>query len=70
MLAELGHPVSVRGVAALYRDVASVLVIDEADRDLAPQVEAEGVRCVVTDTVMASPERAAALGAAVLASVQ
>jgi LPPG:FO 2-phospho-L-lactate transferase len=68
MLAELGHPVSVRGVAALYRDVASVLVIDVADSELAPQVEGEGMRCVVTDTVMATPARAAALAATVLAS--
>ena len=30
MLAELGHPVSVVGVARLYRDLAATLVIDEA----------------------------------------
>ncbi|HEX7097561.1 MAG TPA: 2-phospho-L-lactate transferase [Acidimicrobiales bacterium] len=66
MLAELGHEPSVVGVARLYRDVASVLVVDEADAHLAPAVEAEGVRCVVTDTIMASPERAAALASVVL----
>ena len=37
------------------------MVIDEADRALAPEVEAEGVRCVVTDTVMRTPAVAAAL---------
>ena len=61
MLVELGHESSVVGVARLYRDIASVLVVDEVDRALAPLVEAEGMRCVVTDTIMKTPERAAAL---------
>jgi LPPG:FO 2-phospho-L-lactate transferase len=66
MLAELGHPVSVVGVAALYRDLAATLVVDEADRALAGEVDAQGVRCVVTDTVMRTPDVAAALGTTVL----
>jgi hypothetical protein len=41
-------------------------VIDEADRALARQVEAEGVRCVVAPTVMDSPDRAAALAQTVI----
>jgi hypothetical protein len=49
------------GVARLYRSLASTLVIDEADRDLADAVEHEGVRCVVTDTIMRDPVAAAAL---------
>jgi LPPG:FO 2-phospho-L-lactate transferase len=61
MLVELGHESSVVGVARLYRDLASVLVIDDVDAHLAAAVEAEGMRCVVTDTIMKSPERAAAL---------
>ncbi len=61
MLVELGHESSVVGVARLYRDLASVLVIDHADRDLSRAVEDAGMRCVVTDTIMASPERSAAL---------
>ena len=52
-----------------YRDLAATMVIDEADRALAPEVEAEGLRCVVTDTVMRTPAVAAALGAAVLDAV-
>ena len=63
MLIELGHEASVVGVARLYRSFASTLVIDEADRDLASAVESEGVRCVVTDTIMRDPIAAAALGA-------
>ena len=61
MLVELGHESSVVGVARLYRDLACVLVIDHADAALAGAVEAAGMRCVVTDTIMKSPERAAAL---------
>lgn len=67
LLTELGHQASVVGVARLYASLARVLVIDEADADLAPQVEAEGMECLVTPTVMSSPERAARLAAAVLA---
>ena len=52
MLRELGHEPSVVGVARIYRDVAATLVIDQADADLADQVVAEGLACVVTDTVM------------------
>ena len=68
MLAELGHPVSVTGIARLYRDVAGTLVVDESDRALAGDVEAEGVRCIVTDTVMRNADVSAALGRAVLAA--
>ena len=39
----------------------STLVIDDADRELARDVEAAGVRAVVAPTVMSSPDRAAAL---------
>lgn len=66
MLVELGHESSVVGVARIYADVASVLVVDRADAHLADAVEAEGMRCVVTDTIMSSPERAAALASVVL----
>ena len=66
MLAELGHEASVVGVARLYAALASVLVVDEADADLAPAVEREGMRCVVTKTVMHGVAEAAALARAVL----
>lgn len=66
MLSELGHPVSVTGIARIYRDLASALVIDTSDGDLADEVEAEGIRCIVTDTVMRTAEVAAALGRTLL----
>jgi LPPG:FO 2-phospho-L-lactate transferase len=69
LLRELGHESTVVGVARLYRDVAATLVVDEADRDLAPAVEAEGMRCLVTNTIMRSPTDAAALTATALGAV-
>ena len=66
LLAELGHEVSVVGVARLYAPLAATLVIDEADAALAPAVEAEGMRCVITPTVMTGPAEAAALAGAVM----
>lgn len=67
MLVELGHEPSVVGIARLYRAIAGVLVIDHADAHLADEVRAVGMDCVVTDTVMSSPEIAQALAAATLA---
>lgn len=63
MLTELGHEPSVVGVARLYADLAATLVVDEADRALAADVEAAvpGMRCLVTKTVMHDPAGAAEL---------
>ena len=61
MLASLGHEVSAAGVAAIYRDLIDVMVIDERDRALAPRIEALGLACAVTDTMMTTPERKAEL---------
>jgi LPPG:FO 2-phospho-L-lactate transferase len=56
MLVELGHEPSVVGVARLYAPICSTLVIDVRDADRKADVEREGVRCVVTDTIMSSPD--------------
>lgn len=53
MLQELGHEPTVLGVARMYAPVCATLVIDVQDAHLADAVEAEGLRCVVTDTIMA-----------------
>lgn len=66
LLRELGHDATVVGVARYYAELASVLVIDDADAALAPAVEAEGLRCVVAPTVMTGLPEAAALAATVL----
>ena len=67
LLAELGHEVSVVGVARLYADVAATLVVDEADAALAPAVEAIGMRCTVAPAIMRGLPEAAALAAVALA---
>ena len=61
LLVELGHEASVVGVARLYAPLAATLVIDEADAELADAVAAAGIRPVVAETVMRTPEVAAAL---------
>ena len=69
LLRELGHEVSVVGVARLYAPLAATLVIDEADAGLAQAVEGEGMRCVVTPTVMTGAAEAAALAGTVVKAV-
>jgi LPPG:FO 2-phospho-L-lactate transferase len=66
LLAELGSEASVVGVARLYAPWVGTLVVDVADAAQAAAVEAEGVRCVVTPTVMSTPERAEDLARAVV----
>jgi len=52
MLAEcLIDPTSC-GVAQLYEDVASVMVIDPADSGLCPDIVAQGMRPVLVPSVM------------------
>ncbi len=52
MMAELGMPQSVVSVAKCYQGVIDALVIDVADEHLASEVEALGIACLVTETVM------------------
>ena len=66
LLRELGHEVSVVGVARIYRELASTLVVDRSDEHLASAVEDAGMRCVVTNTIMSDVGRAAELAAFVL----
>ena len=70
LMSDLGHEASVVGVAQLYAKFASVLLVDEADEKSAPAVEAEGMRCIVTPTVMSDPAASAALARAVLAALR
>ncbi|MFM7065185.1 MAG: 2-phospho-L-lactate transferase [Actinomycetes bacterium] len=69
LLRELGHEATVTGVARWYAPLASVLVVDEVDRAAVPEVEAEGVRAVVTDTIMSRPGVGAALARAAVGAV-
>ena len=70
MMASLGMTPTAAGVAEAYRDFLDVLVIDEEDRDLAPAVEATGVRAVVAQTIMRGPAEKRALAEVVLRAVQ
>jgi LPPG:FO 2-phospho-L-lactate transferase len=69
LMAELGNEPSVVGVARLYAAFVGTLVVDTADAAHVAAIEVEGVRCVVTPTVMSTPERAAALGQVVVDAV-
>ena len=69
LLRELGHEASAVGIARWYAPLAGTLVIDRVDAELADRVEAEGVRCVVTDTIMRDPATSAALATTCLEAV-
>jgi LPPG:FO 2-phospho-L-lactate transferase len=69
LMAPLGIDVSCVGVARAYSSFCSSLVIDAIDAARASEVEATGVRAVVADTMMRSPEIAAALAQQTLAAV-
>ena len=68
MLVSLGVEPSAAGVAGLYADLISDLVIDQQDRELAGAVVALGVRPHFTDTLMVDQEARERLAAAVLAA--
>ena len=69
MMTELGHEATAVGVARLYAPIAGTLVIDAADAHLATEVEAAGMRCVVTDTIMKTADVAAELTRSCLRAV-
>ena len=69
LMAELGQEPSVVGVARMYAELAGTLVVDEADEALSGAVEALGVRCIVTPTVMQTVDDAERLSATVLDAV-
>jgi LPPG:FO 2-phospho-L-lactate transferase len=66
MLVSLGHESSARGVALMYRDVASAFVLDSVDAAAEPEIAALGLRTLVTDTIMADADGRARLARAVL----
>lgn len=61
LMTELGFESSVVGVAGMYAELASILVVDETDAHRRGAVEACGMRCVATGTVMRSSGHAAML---------
>ena len=63
IMSELGAQATALGVARYYQGVITTLVIDRADADLAPQIEALGIHVSVTDTVMNDRRERARLAA-------
>lgn len=70
MMAELGHQATVVGVAKMYAPICGTLVIDAADEHLTNEVEAQGMRCVVTTTVMSTAEIAQQLARTTLGALR
>ncbi len=73
MLRDQGLEASAVTVARLYADFLDAIVIDSVDADLAPQIEAldphgdrQGMAVTVTDTIMSSMDKKAALARATL----
>ena len=69
MLVSLGREATALGVARGYADLADVFVLDAVDAALAPDIEALGLRAVVTDTVMSDDPSRTRLAGEVLAAV-
>tara|TARA_B110000438_G_C15650808_1_gene579491 strand:- start:166 stop:924 length:759 start_codon:yes stop_codon:yes gene_type:complete len=66
LMRELGHEASVLGVAKFYREWISTLVIDEADLNHKDAINALGLECIVTNTIMSKPGIAASLASTAL----
>jgi LPPG:FO 2-phospho-L-lactate transferase len=69
MLLSLGHESSARGVARIYRDLATDFVLDTVDADQERDIGALGMRTHVTDTVMVDAAGRARLARSVLGFV-
>ncbi len=68
LMREQGYESNAVGVARFYSPLAAMLVIDHADAADADRIRAMGVSPIVTDTVMADPDRARALAQTALAA--
>jgi LPPG:FO 2-phospho-L-lactate transferase len=66
MLLALGKDATPAQVATEYRGLAAGYVLDEVDRERAPDIEALGYRVLVTDTVMHGAGEARRLATAIL----
>ena len=67
LLRGIGVEVSARGVAGLYRGLAHGFVIDRRDADQTREIEALGLACRATETLMRDSETARALAETALA---
>ncbi|HIN06182.1 MAG TPA: 2-phospho-L-lactate transferase [Dehalococcoidia bacterium] len=67
IMAELGQEVSCVGIASLYKDFCDILVIDNQDSYLSPQIDDLGVRPVVDSIIMQSESDKVALAQSLIA---
>jgi LPPG:FO 2-phospho-L-lactate transferase len=70
MLASLGEVSSAVGVAARYQGLLTHFVMDDVDAPLATEVDALGIRTLVTDTIMSDDAARARVGREVLRFAQ
>jgi len=66
LMPAVGIEVSAVGVAGRYRDLLAAWLIDDADTASVTAVEALGIRCAATDTIMTDDDRAEAVARAAL----
>ncbi len=69
LMRHLGLEPSPVTVAQLYADFLRIMVIDQTDAHLAPQVAALGLEVMVTDTIMTDVSKKEALARSVLAAL-
>jgi LPPG:FO 2-phospho-L-lactate transferase len=67
LLPVVGAEASASGVAGLYTDICATFVLDRRDAGEIERVEALGLRAVPLETVMATPDVAAALAKEIMA---
>jgi LPPG:FO 2-phospho-L-lactate transferase len=70
MLQLRGIEATALGIARYYQGLIDALVIDNLDEALAPQIEALGIRAIVTDTIMRGPAEKAALAQTAIAAAR
>ncbi|MFV9507309.1 MAG: 2-phospho-L-lactate transferase [Oscillochloridaceae bacterium umkhey_bin13] len=66
LMRAVGYEASALGVARVYADLLDGIVIDQLDADLAPAIEALGLRVAVTDSIMRGPAEKARLAVVAL----
>jgi LPPG:FO 2-phospho-L-lactate transferase len=66
IMASLGLEVSAYGVAHFYSDILDHFIIDEVDKEEKSHIEALGIRCTVTNTIMKNNEGFLRLAKAVM----
>ena len=66
LMPAVGIDVSALGVATSYRDFLGAWLVDDTDAASVTEIEAMGIRCRATDTIMVDDERAEAVARAAL----